>query len=198
MDICLILFIFSFWAAISSLLLFQALSLRRTIIWIIGIFYGILSQAIQWIGFLFWLFLSSYTGRFWLAILCWLFIVPITFITFFWRVYNFGPKHCKRSVFDILCNPVPGIEFDGCSGESDDFDSLQRQRFNHNLIARRIARSKQFLAKQTTCSSMAIIHDFQMAHICKLLRFCQDIKHMQHFTIHQWKMLLLILIRACQ
>ena len=82
-------------------------------------------------------------------------------------MYNFGPKHRKLSLFDILPNPVPGIKFDGRIGESDDFDSLQRRRFNHNLIARRITRNKQLLAKRTTCSSMAIIHDFPMAHTCK-------------------------------
>jgi hypothetical protein len=159
-------FIFSFWAAISFLLLFQALLSRRTAVWIITFLHGILSQAFQWFGFLCWLFPSSYTGHFWLGLLRWLFIVPITFFPFFHYVYNFGPKHCKRSLFDILRNPVPGIEFDGCIGESDDFDSLQRRQFNHNLIARRIARNKQLSAKRTTRSSTAIIHDVLMAHIC--------------------------------
>ncbi len=31
------------------------------------------------------------------------------------------------SFFDMLCNPVPGIEFDGPIGESEDFASLQRR-----------------------------------------------------------------------
>jgi hypothetical protein len=38
---------------------------------------------------------------------------------------NFGSKHCKRSLLDILSNLVPGIEFDGRLGESDEFDSLK-------------------------------------------------------------------------
>ena len=127
MDIFLLPFIFSLRAAISFLLLFQALLSRRTVVWIIGFLHGILSQAVQWFGFLFWLFLSSYTGRFWLGLLRWLFIVPITLVTFFRHVYNFGPKHRKRSLFDILCNPVPGVEFDGRIGESADFGSLKRR-----------------------------------------------------------------------
>ncbi len=52
-------------------------------------------------------------------------MVPITFITFFQYVYNFRPKHCKRSLFDILSNPVPGVKFDGCIGKSKDFASLK-------------------------------------------------------------------------
>ena len=52
------------------------------------------------------------------------FIVPITIYTFFRGVYDFGPKHCKRTLFDILLNPVPGIEFEGRLGKSDDFNSL--------------------------------------------------------------------------
>ena len=127
MDIFLLPFIFSVRAAISFLLFFQALLSRRTVVQIIGSLHGVLSQAVQWVGFHFWLFLSSYTGRFWLGLLRWLFIVPITFVTFFRHIYNLGPKHRKQSLFDILCNPVPGIEFDGCIGESDEFDSLKRR-----------------------------------------------------------------------
>ncbi len=85
--------------------------------------------------------------------------------TFFRAVYNFGPKHCKRSLFDILRNPVPGVEFDGRPGESDDFDSLRRHRFNHYIIARRIARRKQLTQKQTTQSITPIIHDCRFSYI---------------------------------
>jgi hypothetical protein len=139
MDVFLLPFMFSFWAATSFLLLFQALSSRQNIIWFTKLLFKItqqgIQQVIQWIGFLFWLFISSYSGRFWLQILCWMIIVPITFIRFFQYVYNFGPKHCKRSLFDILSNPVPGVEFDGRIGESNDFTSLERHQFNHNLVA---------------------------------------------------------------
>ncbi len=132
MDVFLLPFIFSFWAAISLLLLFQALlqafSYRQNIIWftqhILQISKQGIQQTIKWIGFLFWLFISNYSGRFWLQVLCWIFIVPITFITFLQHVYNFGPKHRKWSSFDILSNPVPGVEFDGPIGESDNFASL--------------------------------------------------------------------------
>jgi hypothetical protein len=62
-------------------------------------------------------------------------IVPFTFHGFFWYVYNFGPKHRKQSRYDILLNPVPEEEFEGRIGESDDFESLRRQRFNHNIMA---------------------------------------------------------------
>ena len=71
------------------------------------------------------------------------FVIPITFYTFFKHVYDFGPKHRKRSFLDILLNPVPGVEFDGRLGESDDYESLRRRRFNHGLLARRILRQKQ-------------------------------------------------------
>jgi hypothetical protein len=156
MDVFLLPFIFSLWDAISFLLLLQASLTRRNATWFVGFLFGAISQtiqtSIQWIGFLFWVFISSYTGRFWIQLLRWLFIVPITFITFFQYVYTFGPKHCKRFFFDILCNPVPGIEFDGRIGESEDFASLQRRRFNHNLVARCIARNKHLSAKQASRS----------------------------------------------
>jgi hypothetical protein len=32
-------------------------------------------------------------------------------------------------------NPVPGVEFEGCLGEADDFEALWHQRFNHNIVA---------------------------------------------------------------
>ena len=85
---------------------------------------GIL-QTLQWVGFLFWLFVSSYSGCFWMQVLPWIFMVSITFITFFWYVYNFGPKHRKWSLFDILSNPVPGVKFDGRIGKFKDFASLK-------------------------------------------------------------------------
>ena len=84
---------------------------------------------------------------------------------FYQYVYNFGPKHCKWSLLDILFNPVPGIEFDGCIGESEDFASLKRRRFNHNLVSRQIARHKHLSAKRATRSTSAIIHNCPMAHI---------------------------------
>ncbi len=52
------------------------------------------------------------------------FIIPIMIYTFFWGVYDFGPKSRKRTLFDILLNPVPEIEFEGRLSETDDFDAL--------------------------------------------------------------------------
>jgi len=123
MDVFLLPFIFSFRAAISFLLLIQATLTMCNV----GFLFQTIQYSIQWIGFLFWLFVSSFTGRFWMQILRWLFIVPITFLAFFRHVYNFGPKHRKQSLFDILRNPVPSVEFDGRIGESDDFASLKRR-----------------------------------------------------------------------
>ena len=165
MDVFLLPFIFSFRAAISFLLLIQATLTMRNVGFLFQAILQTIQKSIQWIGFLCWLFVSSYTGRFWILILRWLFIVPITFITFFGYVYNFGPKHRKRSLFDILCNPVPGVEFDGRVGESEDFVSLERRRFNHNLVARRIARNKHLSAKRASRSISSNIYDCPMAYI---------------------------------
>jgi hypothetical protein len=92
-------------------------------------------------------------------------MVPITFITFFQYVYNFGPKHRKRSLFDILSNPVPGVKFDGCIGKSKDCASLKRRQFNKNFVAQKIAQDKHLSAKRVTWSFTVIINDRPMAHI---------------------------------
>jgi hypothetical protein len=117
MDEFLLPFIFSVRAAISFLLLFQVIFTRCNIIWFINYLfqssYSSIYQVIQWIGFLLWIFITGYSGCFWYLILQCIFIVPITLFTFFQHVYNFGPKHYKRSLFDILSNPIPRIEFDG-------------------------------------------------------------------------------------
>jgi hypothetical protein len=91
--------------------------------------------------------------------------VPITLFTFFQHVYNFVPIHHKRSLFDILSKPVPEIEFDGHLGESDDFDLLKHQLFNHKVVARQIAQSKRLSSKSTTRSSVPMIHDCPMVYI---------------------------------
>jgi hypothetical protein len=69
------------------------------------------------------------------SILHWIFIVPIVLFTFFHGVHNFGPKHCQWSLFNILLNPVPGIELEGQISESNEFDLLKHQCFNQNIIA---------------------------------------------------------------
>ncbi len=116
-------------------------------------------------SFLAWKFVSSYLGCFWLSILCWIFIVPIVLYAFFHGVYNFGPWHCQRSFIDILFNPVPEIEFGGCTTESNDFDLLKHQRFNHNLTAQQIARNAFLSAKRMTQSSVALVYNCPMANM---------------------------------
>jgi hypothetical protein len=135
MDMFLLPFIFSVWDAISFLLLLQAILTKNEILYFASITTQGIKQAFHWMGFLFWMFMTSYTGHFWWSILHWIFIVPIILFTLFQNLYNFGPKHCKQSLFEILCNPDPGIEFAGQLAKSDYFDSLRRHRFNHNPIA---------------------------------------------------------------
>ena len=116
-------------------------------------------------GLLLWLFSYSYTGRFWLAVLRWVFIVPIILFTLFWNIYNFGPKHRKQSLFEILRNPVTGIEFKGRINKSDDFDSLKCRRYNQNIISRCILRDKHLAAKRATQSSRVNVHDCPLSYI---------------------------------
>ena len=157
--------IFSVRAAISILLLLQAIISRENLFHFAATTTQVIHQVFHWMGFLLWLFFHSYTGRFWLAILRWIFTVPIILFTFFRNIYNFGPKHRKRSLLEILRNPVPGIEFEGRINESDDFDSLKRRRFNHNLISRRISRNKHWAARRTMRSSRVIVHDCPLSYI---------------------------------
>ena len=160
MEIFLFPIIFSIRAAISILLLLRVLS-----IFTFWFAIDLVQDLYQWSRFISWIAISSYTGRFWWSILQVIFVVPIMLYTFFWSVYDFGPKHRKRSLFDILRNPVPGIEFEGRPGESDVFDSLQRRRFNHCILARQIARRKHLTQKRTTQSMSPIVHDCQMSYI---------------------------------
>jgi hypothetical protein len=122
-------FTFSVQAAISFLLLLQVIVSRCNIIqcirFLITASTQVTWQSLNWIGFLFWTFMNSYNGHFWLSFLRWMFIVPIVLFTFFQSIYNFGPEHCKPLLFDILTNPVPGIEFGGSDGESNDPNSFR-------------------------------------------------------------------------
>jgi uncharacterized membrane protein len=126
---------------------------------------GILQESIQWTGFLTCIAIISQMGRFMWSLIQVFFIVPITIYTFFRGVYDFGPKHRKITLFDILLNPVPGIEFEGRLGESDDFDSRRRRRFNHNIVPRRIARNRRLNVKRTTKSIASAVHDCPTSHI---------------------------------
>jgi hypothetical protein len=126
---------------------------------------GILQESIRWTGFLTCIAIISQMGRFMWSLIQVFFIVPITIYTFFRGVYDFGPKHRKITLFDILLNPVPGIEFEGRLGESDDFDSRRRRQFNHNIVPRRIARNRRLNVKRTTKSIASAVHDCPTSHI---------------------------------
>jgi hypothetical protein len=119
MDVFLFPFIFSIRAAISILLLLRVLSICT--FWFA---IDLVQDLYQWSRFLSWIAISSYTGRFWWSIFQVIFNVLNTLYTSFQTVYDFGPKHHKRSLFDILWKPVPGIEFKGRPGGSDDIDLL--------------------------------------------------------------------------
>ncbi len=58
---------------------------------------------------------------------------------------------------------MPGIEFEGRISESKNFDLLKCRRFNHNLVAQRIAQNARLSAKRTTRNSVSVIHDCPMA-----------------------------------
>jgi hypothetical protein len=53
----------------------------------------------------------------------------------------------------------------GRDGESNDLNSFRRRRFNHDLVARCIARNKHLLAKQVPQSSTVIAHDCPLSKI---------------------------------
>jgi hypothetical protein len=162
---CLLLpFLFFFWAAISFLLLLRQL-LSATIFFTASF----IKQAIQWPLYLAYVFLTTKFGQaLWFVtstVLCTVFIVPIVFYTFYKRVYDFGPKHRKRTFIDIITNPVPGIEFKGRLGESVTFDSFQRGRFNYNAVERKLQRNKMLSSKLTTKSTTSMVYDCPITKI---------------------------------
>jgi hypothetical protein len=162
---CLLLpFIFSFWAAISFLLLLRQL-LPATIFFTASF----IKQAIQWLLYLAYVFLTTKFGQaLWFVtstVLCAVSIVPIVIYTFYKSDYDFGPKHRKQTLIDIITNPVPGIEFEGRLGESDTFDSFQQRRFNHNAVERKLQRNKTLLSKLTTKSTTSMVYDCPITNI---------------------------------
>jgi hypothetical protein len=131
MDIFLLPIIFSIQAAISILLflrvIFSIHTAKCTVSFLVGLSVGsveILHESILWTCFLSWIAISSRIGRFLGSLIQVFFIIPIPIYTFFRGVYDFGPKSCRRSFFDILSNPVPGIEFEVRLGKADDFEAL--------------------------------------------------------------------------
>ncbi len=77
MDMIFLPIIFSVRAAISFLLLLQAILSRENILQFTAVTTQVIHQAFHWTRFLLWLFVTSYSGRFWLSISCRIFIVPI-------------------------------------------------------------------------------------------------------------------------
>jgi hypothetical protein len=127
MGIFFIPIIFLIWAAISILFLLRVIFSVRTVSFFVSLtvsLVGILHESIQWTCFLTWIAITSRMGSFIWSLIQFFFIVPITIYTFFWGVHDFGPKCHKRTFFDILLNPVPGVEFEGRLGKTDDFDAF--------------------------------------------------------------------------
>jgi hypothetical protein len=142
MNIFLLPIIFLIQPAISILLLLRVIfsihTAKRTVSFLVGFSVGsvgILHESNLWTCFLSWIAISSRVGHFLWSLIQVFFIIPITIYTFFKGVYDFGPKSCRRSFFDILSNPVPGIEFEGRLSKADDFEALRHLRFDHNIIA---------------------------------------------------------------
>jgi len=90
------------------------------------------------------------------------FIVPITFYTFYKSIYDFGPAHRKRSFIDILSQPVPGVEFEE---QHDDSNLHSRRRFHHKIVSRRLLRNKILSWKVVTRSITAVVHDCPMTSL---------------------------------
>jgi hypothetical protein len=162
MDCFLLPFIFSIWAVISILLLFQQIILPATILFTTSL----IKQAIQWLLFMVNLFLTTTFRRaLWSIIstvLCIVFIVPIVFYTFYKSIYDFCPKHCKQPFIDILSQPVPGIEFEE---QHDDSDSHLHRRFNHKMVSCRLLWNKTLSSKVVTRSTTMIVYDCPMTNL---------------------------------
>ena len=95
-------------------------------------------------------------------VLCIVFIVPNTFYTFYKSIYDFGSVHRKHFFFDILSQPVPGIEFEE---QHDDSNFNSRRKFNHKMVSRRLLRNKILSSKVVTRSITTIVHDCPMASL---------------------------------
>jgi hypothetical protein len=122
MDIFIFPIIFSIRAVITILLLLRVLSIRT-----VHFIFEFIQEMHQWSRFLTWVALTSYTAQFWWSLIQVAFVLPITFYSFFRYIYDFGPKHRKRSLIDILLNPVPGVEFEGRIGETHNIDSFRHR-----------------------------------------------------------------------
>jgi hypothetical protein len=176
MDIFILPIIFSIRAAITILLLLRVCSIR-TFKSATRFTIDFIQDLYRWILFLLRIAIFSYTGRFWWSILQVVFIITITLDTFFQGVYDFGPKHRKRSFFDIMSNPVPSVEFEGRIGESNDCNSLRRRRFNHKSLLEKLHVLKLCLRKE---SRKAMLQSFTIVHVCTLTRLHRDSSGTKH------------------
>jgi hypothetical protein len=132
MDCFLLLFMFSFQAAISILLLPHQIILLAIMLFTASL----IKQAIIWLFFVVNLLLTTKPGQaLWsilLTVLCIVFIVPIIFYTFYKSIYGFGPRIAKQSFIDNPNQPVRGIEFEE---QHDESDSYGHCRFNHKMVS---------------------------------------------------------------
>ncbi len=162
MDCFLLWFIFSFWAAISILLLFHQIILPAKISFIASL----IKKAFLWLFFMVNLLLTTTPGRVCWSILptvlCIVFIVPIVFYTFYKSIYDFAPNHCKQSFIDILTQPVLGIEF---KEKHDGSDSHWCCRFNHKMVSCRLQQNKTLFSKVATRSMTTVVHDCPMTYL---------------------------------
>ncbi len=171
MDIFLHPIIFLIWAAISILFLLRVIFSVHMAKCTVNFSVGILYESLQWTLFLSWLAISSWLGRYLLSFIQVFFIILITIYTFVWGVYDSGPKSCRRSFFDILCNPVPGIEFKEILCEADDFKTLWHWQFNHNIVACWVARNKRLNVMWNTRSIASTVHDSSLISTLMLHKF---------------------------
>ncbi len=146
MDIFLLPIIILIWAAISILLLLWVIFSVHTAKCMVNFSVGILYKSLQWTLFLSWFAISSWLGCYLWSFIQVFFIIPITIYTFFWGVYDFGPKSHRRSFFDILCNTVPGIEFEEILYEADGLEALWCRQFNHNIVRLNVTRNTRSIA----------------------------------------------------
>ncbi len=150
MDYLLIPLIFSIWAAISTLLLLVTLCTPLNCIRMIASAWLLFMQTIYWLGFLLRIIMVSLPGR----ILWWLIAVvtgpfllgPIALYTFFKSVYNFGPSHRHRSIWEMLMQPVPDESY---YHTINNRGLIKTRRLSHpNRVRRRVIRSRRYCSRQ--------------------------------------------------
>jgi hypothetical protein len=140
-------------AAISTDRLWDSLS-NQIMLWFFFILWGLFYlPPVQYIYWWTWTILRG--------IFCTVFGIPIIFFSFFNSVYHFGPQHIeKRSLYDILSQPVPKVAFNGSTQEfgvhkkrengiyGKIWSNQCKTRFHRRPIPRKILRSKRLVSKK--------------------------------------------------